>query len=156
MNWNFHLIAFSFLTFQQVTSQVAYLCSISYATTFRHYFHYEEDIWPGVSGGTIQHQTDKCWNLALALICSTRMNLEVKISSQIFIWVFQNFHDFFFKLGNLSLLLISMFSFHIKGISLSHMEKAMACHSSTLAWKIPWLEEPGGLKSTGSLKVGHD
>jgi len=35
-------------------------------------------------------------------------------------------------------------------------EKAMAPHSSTLAWKIPWTEEPGGLKSMGSLRVGHD
>ena len=35
-------------------------------------------------------------------------------------------------------------------------EKAMTPHSSTLAWKIPWLEEPGGLQSMGSLGVGHD
>ena len=34
--------------------------------------------------------------------------------------------------------------------------KAMAPHSSTLAWKIPWAEEPGRLQSMGSLKVGHD
>ena len=34
-------------------------------------------------------------------------------------------------------------------------EKAMAPHSSTLAWKIPWTEEPGGLQSMGSLQVGH-
>ena len=33
---------------------------------------------------------------------------------------------------------------------------AMAPHSSTLAWKIPWTEEPGGLQSVGSLGVGHD
>jgi len=32
------------------------------------------------------------------------------------------------------------------------MEKAMAPHSSALAWKIPWMEEPGGLQSTGSLE----
>ena len=32
----------------------------------------------------------------------------------------------------------------------------MAPHSSTLAWKIPWTEEPGGLQSTGSIRVGHD
>ena len=32
----------------------------------------------------------------------------------------------------------------------------MAPHSSTLAWKIPWTEEPGGLQSRGSLRVGHD
>jgi len=32
----------------------------------------------------------------------------------------------------------------------------MAPHSSTLAWKIPWTEEPGRLQSIGSLRVGHD
>ena len=36
------------------------------------------------------------------------------------------------------------------------LEKAMAPHSSTLAWKIPWMEEPGRLRSMGSLRVGHD
>ena len=36
------------------------------------------------------------------------------------------------------------------------VEKAMAPHSSTLAWKIPWMEEPGGLQSMGSLRVGYD
>ena len=35
-------------------------------------------------------------------------------------------------------------------------EKAMATRSSTLAWKIPWMEEPGGLQSMGSLGVEHD
>ena len=34
--------------------------------------------------------------------------------------------------------------------------KAMAPYSSTLAWKIPWTEEPGGLQSMGLLRVGHD
>ena len=36
------------------------------------------------------------------------------------------------------------------------LEKAMAPHSSPLAWKIPWAEEPGGLQSMGSWIVGHD
>ena len=36
------------------------------------------------------------------------------------------------------------------------LEKAMAPHSSTLAWKIPWTEEPVRLQSMGSLRVGHD
>ena len=36
------------------------------------------------------------------------------------------------------------------------MEKAMAPHSSTLAWKIPWMKEPGGLQSMGSLRVRYD
>ena len=38
----------------------------------------------------------------------------------------------------------------------SMSEKAMAPHSSTLAWKIPWAEEPGRLQSMGLLRVGHD
>ena len=36
------------------------------------------------------------------------------------------------------------------------LEKEMATHSSTLAWKIPWTEEPGRLQSMGLQKVGHD
>ena len=37
-----------------------------------------------------------------------------------------------------------------------HVEKAVAPHSSTLAWKIPWTDEPGRLQSMRSLRVGHD
>ena len=37
-----------------------------------------------------------------------------------------------------------------------YAEKAMAPHSGTLAWKIPWMEEPGGLESVGSLRVRHN
>ena len=36
------------------------------------------------------------------------------------------------------------------------LEKEMATHSSTLAWKIPWMEEPGGLQFMGLRRVGHD
>ena len=36
------------------------------------------------------------------------------------------------------------------------LEKEMATHSSILAWRIPWMEESGGLQSTGSQRVGHD
>ena len=35
------------------------------------------------------------------------------------------------------------------------LEKGKATHSSTLAWRIPWTEEPGGLQFTGSQRVGH-
>ena len=38
----------------------------------------------------------------------------------------------------------------IKRINYENLEKAMATHSSTLAWKIPWMEEPGALQSMGS------
>ena len=36
------------------------------------------------------------------------------------------------------------------------LEKEMATHSRTLAWKIPWMEKPGRLQSVGSQRVGHD
>ena len=36
------------------------------------------------------------------------------------------------------------------------LEKEMATHSRILAWEIPWTEEPGGLQSMGSQRVGHD
>ena len=36
------------------------------------------------------------------------------------------------------------------------LEKGMAPHSSSLTWRIPWTEEPGGLQSMGSQRVGHD
>ena len=39
---------------------------------------------------------------------------------------------------------------------LTFTEKAVAPHSNTFAWKIPWTEEPGGLQSIGLLRVGHD
>ena len=53
------------------------------------------------------------------------------------------------------------FKFHcsflpISALLVTETEKAMAPHSSTLAWKIPWTEEPGGLHSMGSRRVGHD
>ena len=42
-------------------------------------------------------------------------------------------------------------------MSLTHpLEEGMTTHSSILAWKIPWTEEPGGLQSTGSQRVGQD
>ena len=48
---------------------------------------------------------------------------------------------------------------YLRGLDLNTpnaQEKAMAPHSSTPAWKIPWMEEPGRLQSMGSLRVGHD
>ena len=36
------------------------------------------------------------------------------------------------------------------------LEEDMAAHSSVLAWRVPWTEEPGGLESRGSQRVGHD
>ena len=44
---------------------------------------------------------------------------------------------------------------HMTYVSCS-AEKAMAPHSSTLAWKIPWMEAPGGLQSMGLHRIGYD
>jgi len=41
-------------------------------------------------------------------------------------------------------------------VILGFSEKEMATHSSILAWRIPWTEEPGGLQSMGLQRVGHD
>ena len=51
---------------------------------------------------------------------------------------------------------LTLYLFYLVYFSLTSMEKAMAPHSSTLAWKIPWMEEPGRLQSMGLLRVGHD
>ena len=48
------------------------------------------------------------------------------------------------------------FSHRVAGHCFLIPEKAMAPHSSTLAWKIPWMEEPGRLQSMGSLRVRHN
>ena len=45
---------------------------------------------------------------------------------------------------------------HLFGVLALEAEEAVAPHSSTLAWKIPWMEEPGGLQFMGSRRVGHD
>ena len=51
---------------------------------------------------------------------------------------------------------LSLYFVQYSYLSRKLTEKAMAPHSSTLAWKIPWTEEPGGLQSMGLLRVGHD
>ena len=45
---------------------------------------------------------------------------------------------------------------HLLFTMIFETEKAMAPYSSTLAWKIPWMQEPGGLQSMGSQRVRHD
>ena len=51
---------------------------------------------------------------------------------------------------------LSQSLYYIFVFTSSKTEKAMAPHFSTLAWKIPWTEEPGRLQSVGLLRVGHD
>ena len=44
----------------------------------------------------------------------------------------------------------------VQSLGQEHLEKEMATHSSILAWKIPWTEEPGGLPSKGSQRIRND
>ena len=50
----------------------------------------------------------------------------------------------------------SILSQYMKCPEWANLQREMATHSSILAWRIPWFEEPGGLQSTGSQRVGHD
>ena len=47
-------------------------------------------------------------------------------------------------------------SHNLKVLNAHHLEKEMAPYSSTLAWKIPWTEEPGGLQYMGLQRVRHE
>ena len=91
-------------------------------------------------------------------IQGTPVRVRVCVCVCVFKWAMINIYYFASKLfyslmhqGHRSMSLSAspfLFFFHIM--------KAMAPHSSTLAWKIPWAEEPGGLQSMGSRRVGHD
>ena len=61
-----------------------------------------------------------------------------------------------FNVVNMSLKSLVYLSLNISVHVFFKLSNLMATHSSTLAWKIPWMEEPGGLQSMGSLTVGHD
>ena len=50
----------------------------------------------------------------------------------------------------------TMWETRVQSLGWEDLEKEMATHSSTLAWKIPWTEEPGRLQSMGSQRVGHN
>ena len=56
----------------------------------------------------------------------------------------------------LEFIVLSLNSSKLLRVSSKKKEKALATHPSTLAWKLPWMEEPGRLQSVGSLRVGHD
>ena len=75
------------------------------------------------------------------------------------ILVFQCLWFLVWKLGLVlmggAMLSKSLIQFSVDGWSCVPSLLAMAPHSSTPAWKIPWMEEPGGLQSMGSLRVGH-
>ena len=71
-------------------------------------------------------------------------------------WQYCQKHTLVFSAHSLALVIRFCLSFIFLASSQVIPEKAMAPHSSTLAWKIPRMEEPGRLQSMGSLRVGHD
>ena len=80
-------------------------------------------------------------------------------SAQSFLWSKSHIHAWLLE----KIIALTIWTFIEKVISLLYIccpglssEKAMAPHSSTLAWKIPWMEEPGRLQSMGLWRVGHD
>ena len=72
-------------------------------------------------------------------------------------WYFLNYKKYWFHIAQLSYIVHTLFygCVQLNKHKLS-AEKEMAPHSSILAWKIPWMEEPGRLYSMGSRRVGHD
>ena len=106
----------------------------------------------------------------MALLCPTRVLVSVRFLVFIKYFVspityFFRYNLFFSPRDLTSRRIYSDFTFiHLILIKnkilfwmdIKNSEKAMVPHSSTLAWKIPWTEEPGGLQSMGSLRVGHD
>ena len=70
----------------------------------------------------------------------------------VFLWL----HLVWQSLSPLMLLQMALFNSFLCLSSIPLLGKAMSPHSSTVAWKIPWTEEPGRLQSMGSLRVGHD
>ena len=96
-------------------------------------------------------------------LCSFNLHLISMVTSatedlfidSLVIWVF-SFVWYFFSWEYIFMACLSVYISHIFMYVCFRLEKAMASHSSTLAWKIPWTEEPGGLQSMGLLRVRHD
>ena len=93
--------------------------------------------------GFLELFVEKMTFAALNCLCSF-----IKDQFTMFMWTY------FWALYSLSLIYLFIL---LKILPcLLKMEKVMAPHSSTLAWKIPWIEEPGTLQSMGLQRVGHD
>ena len=72
------------------------------------------------------------------------------------VWDGEKFNSTFFHFLCVCVCVSVVFFFFFPSTYTKHPEKAMAPHSSILAWKIPWTEDPGRLRSMGSLRVGQD
>ena len=116
----------------------------------------------GVGASTMQERSSHSWNLRMLLILcghrwvvSTHTVLLCKLLSHVLLCVTP------WTVAHQAPLSLGFFQVRISFIVFSYSliwstEEAMAPHSSTLAWKIPWMEEPVRLQSMGSLRVRHD
>ena len=87
----------------------------------------------------------------MIIVNSTAMNIHVEVFEGLFsIYLGMYFGLELLGHGN------KISSLQFCGTLREVTEKAKAAHSSTLAWKIPWTEEPGRLQSMGLLRVGYD
>ena len=90
---------------------------------------------------------------------AVKLNIFYNFNFIINIQIYEEQNDKYHNISDLfsSLHFLAHFRYSITNVFCFHSsEKAMAPHSSMLAWKIPWTEEPGRLQSMGSLRVGHD
>ena len=98
----------------------------------------------------------RVWELVYILFC-----IFIKFPGEV-IWSQAFVCREFLIIDSISLTVIGLFKlsiyswFSFDRLYVSRTEKAMALHSSTLAWKILWMEEPGRLQPVGLLRVGHD
>ena len=89
-----------------------------------------------------------CGNYIFKLIKNCQSVIQSGYTILHFYWCCRGFQFYYIFTILVTVFLMTML--------VSMMEKAMAPHSSTPAWKIPWTEEPGRLPSMGSRRVGHD
>ena len=94
------------------------------------------------------------WNMAKNFFINKNKRNVIPFSLRFFFFIEVILRHFF--LTQYNLLSIYFFTEVISCMYTTLLEKEMATHSSTLAWKIPWIEEPGRLQSTGSERVRHD
>ena len=90
---------------------------------------------------------------------AVKLNIFYNFNFIINIQIYEEQNDKYHKISDLfsSLHFLAHFRYSITNVFCFHSsEKAMAPHSSTLAWKIPWTEEPGRLQSMGSQTARHD
>ena len=104
--------------------------------TIRFYFH-----------RALKKENDSPFTFLVCFACRTWSSYINNIFPPQFLW---SWHCILFHKISLIMLVKNKYLLRV------HSCIFLAPHSSTLAWRIPWMEEPGGLQSIGSLRVGHD